>query len=248
MPFEVYLTAPFEHRHENEMFNALAEILQKEFRDHPEPHKLIGNLLFENENVDAILIKPDGICVVEMKNYGGMIHFSENGPWFADEVEVKGNSRGNPYRQVRSGRFRLINHLNKRQQDFLKSRNTPNWGHVSCLLLFGKRIHFDEKLPEAISKWFHICDLSAVGSILGRLSSNQLRLSHNEQARLVEVLGIRESQRYSREKTVPSEAKFQRTLTNLQIEIHEAGTIFGRLHALNRINVELFKSALLSVN
>jgi superfamily I DNA/RNA helicase len=196
MPFKAFLPAAFSHTHENVMFDALVQTLTNEFHSHPQPHYLIGNMLFENEDFDAILIKPNAICVVEMKNYGGMIHFSENGPWFADEIEVKGNAKGNPYRQVRGCRFSLMNYLEKRQSRFLQEGNSLNWGHVSCMVLFGKAIQFDEQLPGTLGRWFHICDMSTVAATLSPLSSLELRLSSPEQSSLLRSLEITDAHHY----------------------------------------------------
>jgi hypothetical protein len=76
------------------MFDALARSLETECAPRPEPHYLVGNVMFDGDELDAIFLKPDAISVIEMKNYGGMIHFSENSDWFADETVVKGGVKG----------------------------------------------------------------------------------------------------------------------------------------------------------
>ena len=113
-----------------------------------------------------IFIKRDAISVVEMKAYGGLIHFSENGDWYADETVVRGGRRGNPFRQVRANKFALLDYLLRRQSEFLERPREIGWLQISGVVLFGQDILFDERLPAKIGPWFHICDLRAAATCL----------------------------------------------------------------------------------
>ena len=79
-----------------------------------------------------------------MKNYGGMIHFSENGDWFADELVVRGGRHVNPFRQVRAYKFAILNYFHNRGTRFLERQREMGWGQISGMVLFGKPIQFDE--------------------------------------------------------------------------------------------------------
>src|SRR5687767_1130150 len=105
MPFEAYLTAGFQHRHENDMFAALVKILMSRFGASESLYVLIGNVLFEGSDVDAVLLKPDGICIIEMKSHGGKVKFTESTPWTVGASEVRGGSKVNPFLQVRAYRL-----------------------------------------------------------------------------------------------------------------------------------------------
>ena len=105
MPFEAYLPQGFVHNHENRMFHELATSLSQAFGSGAKPVYLIGNVMFGDKELDAVLLMPDALFVVEMKSYGGLIHFSENVEWFADETEVLGGIYRNPYCQLRANKF-----------------------------------------------------------------------------------------------------------------------------------------------
>src|SRR4051794_27405716 len=115
MPFAAYLPSGFQHRHENEMFDAIVQLLTTKFAEAAEPHVLIGNVMFEGHEMDGVFIKPDGICIIEMKSHGGQVLFTENTQWFAGEHEVRGGNHANPFQQVRTYRFALRNYLRARE-------------------------------------------------------------------------------------------------------------------------------------
>jgi hypothetical protein len=96
MSFSAYLSTPFSHASEAQSFDALVKALTPECAAAPEPHYLIGNVMFDGDELDAIYLKPGCISVIEMKNYGGRVHFSENGDWYAGDVVVRGTRGGKP--------------------------------------------------------------------------------------------------------------------------------------------------------
>ena len=162
MPFEAYLPQGFAHSHENRMFHELATSLAKAFGSGVTPVYLLGNVCFSDKELDTVLLMPDVLLVIEMKNYGGLIHFSENVEWFADEDEVVGGTHRNPYWQLRANKFGLLDHVQRRAPEILNRGTINHWWHVCGVVLFGRDILFDERLPEAISDWFAICDQCSV--------------------------------------------------------------------------------------
>src|SRR5579863_8965007 len=109
MPFEAYLTAKFEYPHENDMFAALVKHLMAQFDSAPDTHVLIGNIMFEGNDLDAVFLKPHGIAVIEMKGHGGKVTFHESTPWKVGNSDVVGGTRPNPFRQVRDYRRGVSN-------------------------------------------------------------------------------------------------------------------------------------------
>ena len=196
MAFEAYLVSPFSHRHENLMFDALVQSLNSSFASRAEPHYLIGNFTINNEEFDAIFLKRNAISVVEMKSYGGMVHFSEIGDWYAGEKVVLGGSKGNPFRQVRSYKFTLLNYLQRNQQRILSIPREVAWGHISGVVLFGKDIQFDEQMPAGIGAWFHICDQRTAALRLASLTSQRLQLRDDELARILRSFELGPNHRY----------------------------------------------------
>ena len=90
MAVYAYRSRPYETTHENRAFDALLGALETEWGKSEDTVVLLGNLYCRGSELDAAIIRQRSITVLDFKDYGGKIHFSENGTWFADDVEVKG--------------------------------------------------------------------------------------------------------------------------------------------------------------
>lgn len=197
MPFQAYLPFGFTHTHENRMFEQLSNMLAAEFSSSPEPVYLIGNAMFEDKELDAVLLKSDAVFVIEMKNYGGMIHFSENTEWFADETEVRGGVHGNPYRQIRANKFALLNFLKENGPRILTPPAVSQYWHICGVVLFGRDIQFDEKIPQSISDWFTICDYRTLLKSISPFRTRGRVLSGAELSRFVGCRELTERHLYT---------------------------------------------------
>ena len=93
MPLTTYLANSFEREHEADMFAHLAESLSKKTEKLSDPFILIGNLSVGGEDLDALLIKRNGLSVVELKAHGGLVSFDENMPWQVGRSEVAAPTR-----------------------------------------------------------------------------------------------------------------------------------------------------------
>ena len=132
-----------------------------------------------------------------MKNYGGRVHFSENGDWYAGDVVVRGTCGGNPFRQVRGYKFTLLDYLKRREGRILKAPRHVIWHHIQGMVLFGQNIHFDEHLPPNIKSWFQICDHRTVARDLCNRHSSALQLESAELAEILHCLELNDAHRYS---------------------------------------------------
>lgn len=197
MSFNAYLSTPFSHTSEAQSFDALVKRLTPECAATVEPHYLIGNVMFDGDELDAIYLKPGCISVIEMKNYGGRVHFSENGDWYAGDVVVRGTRGGNPFRQVRGYKFTLLDYLKRREGRILKTPRNVVWHHIQGMVLFGQQIHFDEHLPPNIKSWFQICDHRTVARDLCSRHSAALRLEPSELAEILRCLELNDGHRYA---------------------------------------------------
>ena len=196
MSLTAYLPTGFEHSHENAIFDTLVQNLRSRFIASAEPHYLIGNVMFDGEEIDALLLKSSAICVIEMKSYGGTIHFSENGDWFADQVVIRAGRHPNPFRQVRTYKFAVLNHLKRRETRFLERQRGIGWGDISGIVLFGRSIQFYEQLPDNVRRWFRVVDMSEVTNEIASLNSPKIRLTNGELVSLIRLLGIQENHKY----------------------------------------------------
>ncbi len=197
MPFTAYLPSSFQHPHENEQFDAVVQSLAARFGASPQPHVLIGNVMFEGHEMDGVFLKPNGICIIEMKSHGGQIHFTENTQWFADQNEVRGGSHANPFQQVRTYRFALRNYLSTRAAQVLHQPRTVEWNHIAGMVLFAKPIQFNDAILGALRVWFHVTDSQRLGDRLAAIHTPRLNLSPAEVSALPGVLGLRAQHIYT---------------------------------------------------
>ena len=175
MTFKAYRAALFNHAHENRVFNQLRDILWAHWSKQDEPLHLLGNFYVDGSAIDALIIKRNALIVIDFKDYGGKLKFSENGPWKIDGKEVRGGNKTNPYQQIRDNKFELLNYL----KDHVDFQSSPNLGHIAGLCLFHQAIEFDEAtLPHNVSRWFHIADISSVIRTIDEIVSSKINFSN----------------------------------------------------------------------
>lgn len=207
MPVYAYLGEPFSRTHENQAFDELYRQLRTYWGELDEPVTLIGNVTCNAHELDALLIKPGAIAVLDFKDFGGRLEFTENGPWMINGVKVKGGSKQNPFKQLQANKFALMDWFNTRQ-GLIDSSN--NLGHIAAVVIFHKPVEFDpSQLPPKIASWFHITDLVNGLERLVQLSSPSMQANAAVQERiaksfnvsayrapdeLVSVVGVSESQ------------------------------------------------------
>lgn len=59
----------------------------------------VANAMWNGAEIDLVCILPSAIIVADFKSYGGKLTGTENGPWQADGVIVKGGRKANPFYQ-----------------------------------------------------------------------------------------------------------------------------------------------------
>jgi len=188
MTFFAFRGNAFEHTHENHAFNELHDQLQNIWLSRDEPLYLFGNFFVGGKELDALIVKRNAIIVLDFKDYGGELKFSENGRWRADGVEVKGGNSINPYQQIRNNKFALLEYIQSGQ---VSLRTNPNLGHIAGLVLFHQDILFDTKvLPVNISRWFHIADFSHVIRGIDAIVSREIDLPESDLRALVEAFDV----------------------------------------------------------
>lgn len=186
MSFNAYRATAFNYTHENKAFDRLYDSLKAEWSGRDEPLHLLGNFYVDGCEIDALIIKRDAIIVIDFKDYGGSLSFSENGRWRIDDDEVRGGNKTNPYQQIRDNKFQLLNYL--KPCDF---RSGPNLGHITGLCLFHQSIHFNEnQLPHNVSRWFHITDMEKVVRITNAIVSSAINLPISDIELILDTLDV----------------------------------------------------------
>ena len=196
MPFEAYLARPYEHRHELNTFDALVQQLNARFAPETGVHILVGNLMFNGAEADAILFKDNAIVVIEMKSHGGKVEFNENSPWIVGGQQVYGGTKENPYIQLRINRIALREHMKWRQTEFLRPMREVGWNHIAALVLFANPIQFDECALGDLRKWLHVTDVPRVADKIAAVRAVNIRLEPDEVRRYLVRLGVTSRQRY----------------------------------------------------
>lgn len=203
MAFKSYLIRQYEHTHENSFFRVFSKQLRSSFQDTEDLHILVGNVSCNGHQIDALLISSGRLIVIDFKNYGGALIFSENNPWQISSgdnfIFVKGGGGiRNPYQQVNAYRHSLIQFLGNRQNEYLDSNHDNfNLGHVSGLILFHQPITFNnDTIPSNIRVYFDIADCTNYNSKIVDRFSSKLLLSVTEIVKILSVLDIKEDNIY----------------------------------------------------
>lgn len=158
MPLLVYRPRNFDQTHEREQFRNLCVLLKERFYSSPDETCIfIGNYNIGDVELDGIIIKDDGIILVEFKDYGGNITATENGDWISEINGVKsiirgGSGRKNPYLQAKINRNASKPVLAESGAFSFKQLE-----RISSLIVF----HHPTKINNLISpriKWLRICD------------------------------------------------------------------------------------------
>lgn len=188
MGFKAFRGQPFDHTHENKAFNKLYDLLESAWSKKDETVYLLGNFFVGGREIDALIIKESAIIVIDLKNYGGVVTFSENGHWLADEAIVKGGCSKNPFLQIRKNKFALVELLKSKAKSLTAK---PNWGHVAGLALFSQPITFDKNaVPAKIASWFHVSDLDKAFRTVDSIVSSEITLPPRDIKAIIQWLEV----------------------------------------------------------
>jgi len=185
---------PFEHTHENRAFNDLFDALQQHCIATEQDWYLLGNFFVGSRELDAMVIKPNALIIIDFKEFSGALQFSEEGPWLisraetGDSVTVKGGASINPLRQLRLNKGAMLDFLSR---NLAELDPVCNWRHTAALVAFQGKVEFDrQQLPGSIKPWFHISDSRSVVRDLDAIVSREIRLSPENTEDIVGKLGL----------------------------------------------------------
>ncbi|MFC1680344.1 nuclease-related domain-containing protein [Pseudomonadota bacterium] len=163
--------------------------LERAWGDSEERVYVFGNFFCGGVEIDAAIFKRDAIILIDFKDYGGEIIFSENGPWTADGKLVKGGNKANPFDQIVGYRNALRGFLSRLFP--LPSHRKPNLRHMSCVVMFHDRIRFDDnQLPPNVSKWFHVTDFEHAAEHLDEITSAEINLTNFDLIAIAKALDV----------------------------------------------------------
>lgn len=170
---------------ENQMLQAFLERLEPRWGTSTDWIVVIANSLWNGAEIDLVCILPSAILVVDFKSHRGRLTGTENGPWQANGVLVKGGRKDNPYQQLRDNKFSILNWLESKS--LLTGRNL---GHISAGVVFGGSVEDHLELSAKVRSWFYPTDLDNCAALLARLASPELQINRKEALEIIHRLGV----------------------------------------------------------
>lgn len=180
----------FEHTHENKVFDELYDMLATHCAAAQQDWFLFGNFHVGNRELDALIIKPNALVVIDFKNFSGKLKISEDGPWVIENatdgqrVQVKGGASVNPLVQLKYNKWALA--------EFMKNVSSQcNWGHIAASVLFHGTIEFDtQQIPGHCKPWLHIADMNGIVRTLEAIISREIYITPKDVQHIVDRLGL----------------------------------------------------------
>ncbi len=132
MAVQVWVGEKPEHANERRAIVALANGLERL----DGLYLLLANFSVGGRNIDLVVVKQDGIFIIELKHCDGKVFGDVNGPWYVEgsngERKRLNPGRKNPYNQVISYYYSLMNFLNERRGEFLSAQKARSIDFRTC--------------------------------------------------------------------------------------------------------------------
>ncbi|HWQ13534.1 MAG TPA: nuclease-related domain-containing protein [Roseiflexaceae bacterium] len=132
MAVQVWIGEKPEHSNERRAIVALANGLERL----DGLYLILANFSVGGRNIDLVIVKQDAIFIIELKHCDGKIFGDVNGPWFVEgangERKRLNPGRKNPYNQVISYYYSLINFLNDRRAELLSPQRAASVDFRTC--------------------------------------------------------------------------------------------------------------------
>lgn len=161
----------FSKSYENSFFREFSRHLHHSFKAKNLTGVLIGSPLCEVDErlqIDALLITPKVVCIIDFKNYKGKVNLPvesnfEFGLWTTESKEhIKGGSSINPFIQLKNQKRRFIEVSNKHILNNLSGIDKFNPFHVVRVVCFQEEIELIGKIPSNEALNFFILDKANV--------------------------------------------------------------------------------------
>lgn len=189
MAVQVWVGEKPEHPNERRAIVALANGLERL----ESLYLLLANFNVGGRTIDLVVIKPDGIFIIELKHCDGKVFGAVNGPWY---VESAGGSRKrlnpgrkNPYNQVISYYYSLTNYLNEQRSAFLSEHKAHTMSFRSCrrLVVIAPRVEAGSELD--LDWKVQVKGLEELPAFLVTERSPEISLTTEEMLAIPEMLG-----------------------------------------------------------
>ena len=188
MPVEYFVQSRSQYAHEEQALLKLAQLMQRAFGASDRFYLLAANVRFWRAQVDALVLTPRAIVLIEIKSCGDPVYGRARGSWHVTSSgdRIRGGSHNNPYQQVVATRETLIKYLDRNRRRFLAETRAgemaKRWGHVSVAILFSPHLHPDSDIvvPPESRAWLSVTGLNEAAEFLFSRFSPQLDLRPQE--------------------------------------------------------------------
>lgn len=190
MPLLVYRPRNYDQTHEREQFRNLCVLLKERFSSSPdEMCVFIGNYNIGGVELDGIIIKNEGVVLVEFKDFGGSITATENGDWTAETDGIKsvirgGSGRKNPYLQAKINRNACRPILV--ETGALTAKQVER---ISSMVVFHHPSSINYQISPRI-KWLRVCDEKGFIDELDLIVTPECDLQEEDFARIIRCLNL----------------------------------------------------------
>jgi hypothetical protein len=190
MPLLVYRPRNYDQTHEREQYRNLCVLLKERYFTSPDEMCIfIGNFNIGDVELDGIIIKDEGVAVVEFKDYGGKITAVENGDWVSEEggqrsVIKGGSGRKNPYLQAKINRNACRPILSETGALTQKQVN-----RLASLIVFHRSATIDNRISPHV-KWLRVCDEQSFIDELDLIVSSDCDLEKDDFDRIIDRLAL----------------------------------------------------------
>jgi hypothetical protein len=190
MAVQVWIGEKPEHANERRAIMALARGLDRL----DGLYLILANFSVGGRNIDLVIIKQDGIFIIELKHCDGKVFGDVNGPWFVEgsngERKRLNPGRKNPYNQVISYYYNLVNFLNDHRADLLPPQKAKTVDFRTCRRLVviaptlqeGSHVETDWKVD--------LKGLDELPAYLVTERSSEIDLTDEEMLRIPELLHL----------------------------------------------------------
>jgi hypothetical protein len=191
MKFHLWYDEKSNFLHECIQIKNLIEFLKKWSEEYDIETHLLTNSSIGGEEIDAIIIVPNNIIIVDLKTGSGTIEGQEMGEWKCIQAGnsefIINSGKKNPLLQGRDKKWATINYLDEKEEIFLNAQKASqmSFGHTSCFVVFDGNISWDKnQIPRRYWPWFDVLSMDKLAERINSIRSKVLDLSPEEAWRI----------------------------------------------------------------
>ena len=126
MNFHLWSGLESGYAHEHLQIVKLAKVLKDWSASSKISIHLLTNFFVNNEEIDAAIILPNSVVIIDLKSGSGTITGGENGDWICSKPDGEkftlNEKRKNPYQQARDKRYAMLGYLESRKSEIFSSQ------------------------------------------------------------------------------------------------------------------------------